>query len=180
MDNDEYFTNWDRRHAFSIIGSYNFNKKWEMNWQWAFQTGQAFTPILGYYLENLDYVVESTHGNFNTIPGSRNSGRYPEFHRLDLGVVRHFNFKKIKMDLYFQIINAYNRKNIFRYIYNMGNQYNGLDDDGDWDKNLHDDNGNGYPDPGETNVDEADEGRITKSDISIFPLIPSIGITIDF
>ncbi len=62
----------------------------------------------------------------------------------------------------------------------MGNQYNGLDDDGDWDKNLHDDNGNGYPDPGETNVDEADEGRITKSDISIFPLIPSIGITIDF
>lgn len=180
MNNDEYFTNWDRRHAFSIIGSYNFNKKWEMNWQWAFQTGQAFTPILGYYLENLDYVVESTDMNFSTIPGSRNSGRYPEFHRLDLGVVRHFNFKKIKMDLYFQIINAYNRKNIFRYIYNMGNQYNGLDDDGDWDKNLHDDNGNGYPDPGETNVDEADEGRITKSDISIFPLIPSIGITIDF
>jgi hypothetical protein len=55
-----------------------------------------------------------------------------------------------------------------------------LDDDGDWNVKEDDLNGNGYPDPGEPNVDEADEGRVTKQDISIFPIIPSIGINIDF
>lgn len=62
----------------------------------------------------------------------------------------------------------------------MGNTHNGLDDDGDWNVKEDDLNGNGYPDPGEPNVDEADEGRVTKQDISIFPIIPSIGINIDF
>ena len=84
------------------------------------------------------------------------------------------------MDFYIQIINAYNRKNIFRYIYGSGNVYNGIDDDGDWDKDKNDTNENNVPDRGETNVDEPDEARISRSDISIFPLIPTFGITIDF
>ena len=53
-------------------------------------------------------------------------------------------------------------------------------DDGDWDKNKHDSNDNNQPDRGETNVDESDEARISRSDISIFPLIPTFGLTIDF
>jgi hypothetical protein len=180
IDDYEYFTNWDRRQAFTVIGNYNFNKKWEFNWQWSYQSGQAFTPILGYYLENLDYTFDSSHSNFSTIPGSRNTGRYPSYHRLDLGAVRHFKFKKFDMDLYIQVINSYNRDNIFRYIYHFGSSHNGLDDDNDWLPDKHDTNGNGYPDPGEPNVDEADEGRISRQDISIFPIIPSIGINIDF
>ena len=47
----EYYTNWDRTHAFSALGNYQFNKKWEMNWRLALQSGQAFTPILGYYVQ---------------------------------------------------------------------------------------------------------------------------------
>ena len=180
IDDYEYFTNWDRRQVFTVIGNYNFNKKWVFNWQWSYQSGQAFTPILGYYLENLDYTFDSSHSNFSTIPGSRNTGRYPSYHRLDLGAVRHFKFKKFDMDLYIQVINSYNRDNIFRYIYHFGSSHNGIDDDNDWLPDKHDTNGNGYPDPGEPNVDEADEGRISRQDISIFPIIPSIGINIDF
>ncbi len=33
----------------------------------------------------------------------------------------------------------------------------GIDNDGDWDSSTHDTNGNGIPDSGETNLDEADE-----------------------
>lgn len=176
----EYYTNWDRRHAFNIIGNFNINKKWTLNWQWAYQSGQAFTPIEGFYVTNLDYSFDNMHSSFSTIPGSRNSGRYIPFHRLDLGVVRNFKFKKFTMDLYLQVINSYNRDNIFRYIYHVGSSRNGLDDDGDWDKKKDDINGNGYPDPGEPHVDEADEERVTRKDLSIFPIIPSIGISIDF
>jgi len=180
MTGEEYYTNWDRRHAFNIIGNFNINKKWTLNWQWAYQSGQAFTPILGKYIENLDYTFDSMQSSFSTVPGSRNSGRYPPFHRLDLGIVRNFKFKKFNMDLYLQVINSYNRDNIFRYIYYFGSSHNGLDDDGDWDKKEDDLNSNGYPDPGEPHVDEADEEQVQRNDISIFPIIPSIGINIDF
>ncbi len=180
LNGAEYFTNWDRRHAFNIIGNFNINKKWILNWQWAYQSGQAYTPILGFYIKNLDYFFDSMHSSVGAIPGLRNSGRYIPFHRLDLGVVRHFKFKKFEMDLYLQVINSYNRDNIFRYVYHRGSSSNGLDDDGDWNKEKDDINGNGYPDPGEPNVDEADEEQWKRNDISIFPIIPSIGINIDF
>ncbi len=182
IEESYFFNNWDRRHAFSLIGNYSLSKKWEMNWNWAYQSGQAYTPILGYFLEDLDYgIADPANMKFRTIPGIRNSGRYPAFHRLDFSLVRSIRTKRFeKMDFYIQIINAYNRKNIFRYVYGSGNVYNGVDDDGDWDKNKHDSNDNNRPDRGETNVDESDEARISRSDISIFPLIPTFGLTIDF
>ena len=65
----EYYTNWDRTHAFSALGNYQFNKKWEMNWRLALQSGQAFTPILGYYVQKFP---ESPEEVFRTIPGTRN------------------------------------------------------------------------------------------------------------
>ena len=83
-------------------------------------------------------------------------------------------------DLFFQIINTYNRKNVFRYGYSLGNIYNGIDDDGDWELKKHDKNGNKRPDVGETNVDEPDEGRIQRRVINLFPIIPTIGITFEF
>ena len=180
LDGKEYFTNWDRRHAISVIGNYQFTDKWELNLQWSYQSGQAFTPILGYFIEDLDFSVSSNHANFRTIPGGRNTGRYPAYHRLDLGAIRHFSFKKFDMDIFIQIINSYDRNNIFRYVYHLGSTYNGVDDDGDWDIEKHDTNGNGYPDYGGPNVDEPDEGIVQRTDISIFPLIPSVGFSIRF
>lgn len=172
----EYFTNWDRRHALNLIGSWRFRPRWELNGRWAWQSGQAFTPILGYYREDLP---GDPTPRFRTIPGSRNSGRYPAFHRLDISLIRRFTFRNFTMELSAQVINAYNRKNIFRYIYNVGSTTNGLDDDGDWVKASDDLNENGFPDPGEPHVDEEDEGIIRREDISIFPLIPSLGIMVE-
>ena len=114
------------------------------------------------------------------IPGVRNSGRYPAYHRLDLGAVRHGTIFNKKAEFFIQLINTYNRKNIFRYVYRLGNVYNGIDDDGDWVEKDHDANDNGVPDVGEVNVDEEDEGRMQRRDISLFPVIPTVGITIYF
>lgn len=184
MNNQEYFSNWDRTHVLNFVGNYMINPKWEVNWKWTWQSGQAYTPILGYYLQK--FPSDPSTG-YRTIPGVRNGGRYPVYHRLDLGAVRHYTFKNAKMDLFFQVINGYNQKNIFRYVYRLGNTFNGIDDDGDWDVTKHDvgnENGigagNGEPDYGEPNVDEDDEGRIQEEKLSLFPIIPSIGITIKF
>jgi hypothetical protein len=173
----EYYTNWDRTHAFSVLGNYQFNKKWETNWRFALQSGQAYTPIMGYYIQKFP---ESPEEIFRTIPGTRNSGRYEPYSRLDVGAVYHAKVGKTNVDFFFQIINTLNRKNTFRKSYNLGSTFNGLDDDGDWVEEDHDDNGNGRPDPGEPNVDEPDEGRIRENNISLFPIIPTIGFTWEF
>ena len=173
----EYYTNWDRTHAFSALGNYQFNRKWEMNWRLALQSGQAFTPILGYYIQHFPGSPDET---FRTIPGSRNSGRYSPYSRLDLGLVYHAKIRSTNLDIFLQIINTFNRKNIFSKSYTLGNTYNGLDDDDDWVAEEHDTNGNGEPDVGEPNVDEADESRIKENEISLFPVIPTIGFTWEF
>ena len=173
----EYYTNWDRTHALSILGNYQINKKWETNWRLAIQSGQAYTPILGYYVQKFP---ESPEEVFRTIPGSRNSGRYEPYSRLDVGAVYHTKIGKTNVDFFFQIINTFNRSNTFRKVYSLGSPYNGVDDDGDWDKDLHDANGNGKPDPGEVNVDESDEGKISERSIGLFPILPTFGFTWEF
>ena len=117
MNDNLYYTNWDRRHALTIVGNYSFNKikllkNSSVSWTWTIQSGQAYTPILGYYLQNLPAYEQ---GTFHTIPGERNSGRYPPFHRLDISWQKQFKIKDKKGEFFFQVINLYNRKNIFRY-----------------------------------------------------------------
>ena len=195
MDGITYFTNWDRRHVLNIIGNKklngfnifnrNFLKDWDFNWKFTYQSGQAHTPILGYYLEDMPDSPETI---WRSIPGGRNSDRYPAYHRLDLGMTKEFKIgKKIKGKYFAQVINTYNRKNIFRYFYTTQN-LEGVDDDGDWDILTDDINGDGeagyyfdgnqwVPEP---NVDEADENIPQKRELSIFPLIPTIGFSIEF
>ena len=177
MNGKEYYTNWDRSHVINVLANYQASSKWEYNVKFTLQSGQAFTPINGYFLQNLPGESQQ---NYRTIPATRNGGRYPSYHRLDLGAVRHLTFKGKKFDLFIQVINAYNRKNIFTYTYPLGNTFNGVDDDGDWDRKKHDKNGNQRPDRGEPNVDEDDEGRIQRNAISLFPMIPTIGFTWNF
>ena len=175
--NEEYYNSWDRTHSFSALGNYQISQKWDMNWKLSLQSGQAYTPIIGYYNQILPGSPDEV---YRTIPGTRNSARYSPYSRLDLGFVYHTKVFGSKMDIYVQIINVFNRENIFRKSYNVGSIYNGIDDDRDWDEDKHDANGNGEPDVGEVNVDEEDEGRLQVNNISLFPIIPTIGFSWEF
>jgi len=176
-ENEEYYNSWDRTHSFSALGNYQISPKWDMNWKLSLQSGQAYTPIIGYYNQILPGSPDEV---YRTIPGTRNSARYSPYSRLDLGFVYHTKVLGSKMDIYVQIINVFNRENIFRKSYNVGSIYNGIDDDRDWDEDKHDTNGNGEPDVGEVNVDEEDEGRLQVNNISLFPIIPTIGFSWEF
>jgi len=189
MNGQTYFTNWDRRHVLNFIGNKKikylpFLKNWEFNWKFTYQSGQAHTPILGYYLED---IPDSEETLWRSIPGGRNSARYPSYHRLDLGLTKDFKISRnIKAKFFMQVINAYNRKNIFRYFYTTQN-VEGVDDDGDW--TIEDDKNNNFVGDyyfdgnswvPENNVDEPDENIPQKQELSIFPIIPTIGLSIEF
>ena len=155
----EYYVNWDRRHAVNVIGNYNFNRRWAINLAWKLQTGQPYTPIFGYYIEQLP---SETTDHFRTIPGGRNTARYPVYHRLDLGLIYNRPTKWGSFEAYFQVVNAYYKKNIFRYFYMVGDVTNEIDDDNDGE------------------IDELDESIPRRESISIFPILPSFGFTIEF
>ncbi len=159
FEGNEYYTNWDRRHALNIILNYEWNRKWNVNMKWSLQSGQPYTPILGFFTETMPGEPVS---KYRTIPGGRNSARYPYYHRLDIGATRRFQLRGIKGEFSIQVVNAYWKENVFRYVYQFGSTSNGLDDDKD-----------GI-------IDEEDEGIPKKNEIFGLPIIPSIGVSIEF
>ncbi len=158
FNDKEYYTNWDRTHVFNFLGNYRYSDKWDFNLKWTYQTGQPYTPIIGYYTESFP----PTENTFEVIPGGRNSERFIDYHRLDIGAVRHYDFKGYKIDFYIQIINAYWRENPFNQRYIFGNTENGIDDDGDG------------------TIDNIEEDSPILKEVFGFPLLPTIGFKIDF
>jgi len=118
----EYFPVFDRRHNVNLVGSYQFRKKkdLELNVRWNLGSGLPFTPTAGFYqTENFsggiitDYVTNNP-STISTLLGTFNSRRLPYYHRLDITLKKHFNFKnKTQLEVTGNITNTYNRKNIF-------------------------------------------------------------------
>lgn len=106
INNGEWYnTPWDKTHDITLTGSYELNKKWNINTNFLYQTGIPATFPNGQY-------------QFNglTIPvyEARNSSRLTDYHRLDLSVNYNPNpdsKKKFKGEWVFSLYNLYNRRN---------------------------------------------------------------------
>ncbi|MGB5847088.1 MAG: hypothetical protein WBH40_01295, partial [Ignavibacteriaceae bacterium] len=94
-------------------------------------SGLPFTELIGYYdkfyLQNLNNVGQGV-GEFNpfTILGDRNLGRLPAYHRLDFSLSKRLQVSSLKLMLGVDVINAYNRENIFYYNRETGERVNML------------------------------------------------------
>jgi len=99
-----YFTPYDKTHDLSITTNYKLNKKWDLNTNFIFQTGQPITyPNAQYQFSGFSIPNYSP----------RNSSRLPAYHRFDLSAV--YSPQKAKKSIngqwVFGIYNLYNRKN---------------------------------------------------------------------
>ena len=100
-----YNTPWDKTHDLSLYGSYQFNRKWKMNGNFIYQTGQP-----------TNYPVGQFEFQGLSVPyyGLRNDARLPDYHRLDLSVTltpeKNLE-RKWQGEWVFSIYNVYNRKN---------------------------------------------------------------------
>jgi hypothetical protein len=101
---------YDNKYIFSAIGGYKLNSEWEFTIKWTYAGGCPYTP----FDENLSRKL-----NLGIIDQSRiNSERYSDYHTLNLGVEKKFFFNTQSLDLYFTVMNSYNRKNISGYYWN--------------------------------------------------------------
>ncbi|MEM6965881.1 MAG: TonB-dependent receptor, partial [Bacteroidota bacterium] len=117
-----YPTIFDRRHNVNMLATYNFGEEgeWEASARWNMGSGFPFTQTQGFYEYELFNNGVSTNFLSNNpelgiiYSETRNGGRLPYFHRLDLSLKRTFEFSKYtKLEAIFSVTNAYNRNNIF-------------------------------------------------------------------
>jgi hypothetical protein len=91
----------------------------EISLKFRYMGGRPYTPPV--YRPELKEWIVGEQQQLNTL-------RYPVYHRLDVRVDRRFIFDRWNMVLFFDLVNIYNRDNIWSYQYN---------DDGTIDEVLH-------------------------------------------
>lgn len=131
----EYNWDYDFRHIFTLISGWKFSlfhKAWYQNlkhnfWyqlvDWMLPLGdQVDISIRWRYLGGRPYTERTYVGTLrNWIIDAEtplNGLRYPAYHRLDLRIDKRYMFNGWNMVTYFDIMNVYNRDNIWEYSYN--------------------------------------------------------------
>ncbi|TVQ87539.1 MAG: TonB-dependent receptor [Bacteroidetes bacterium] len=102
-----YFAPNDRRHDLSMSGSYEISKAFNVGMSFIYATGTAITLPVG----KMFY-----QGAFAPIYSDRNSGRLPDYHRLDLSVtftpnIRDRERRRFESSWNFSLFNVYGRVN---------------------------------------------------------------------
>lgn len=104
---DWYPFKFDRRHYLTATGSYQLNSKWLVSSSFIFQTGQAYTLPSGVTFKDAENLQ-----NPRLIYSSFNNGRFPIYHRMDIGFTKTYTTKhKREATFSFGAVNLYNRKN---------------------------------------------------------------------
>jgi ferric enterobactin receptor len=99
----------DVTNEFKIVNTYATGR-WVFAATWIYTTGRPYTkPVGTFSIIQPDGTTKSY-----TVTSSKNSARYPDYHRLDISAKYKFLIgDKIKTDIGLSIFNVYNRKNIW-------------------------------------------------------------------
>jgi hypothetical protein len=136
------------------VASYRLNDLWEFGATWTYATGQAYTFAGGQYeFYDLDDWSAISYAPRLDYAG-RNQYRLPAFHKLDLHATYSFNWLNAAWGLSMNLYNAYNHRNVF-------SQY--IDSETRIDPTTH-----------------RAEQAFSVHRISLFPIIPTVGLTCKF
>ena len=147
---------YDRRHDVSIALSHELKNGNEIGLTWVYGTGNAVTlPFEKYPSSNIinmpAYREYEYYYDYNVQRiETRNNYRMPSYHRLDLSYNVHKKKDWGELIWNFSVYNAYNRQNPFFLFFGYDDDYRGPND-----------------------------GRVLKQ-LSLFPIIPSIGVSFKF
>lgn len=107
---------YDRRHDINITALHKFSEKIDVSASWVFTTGNTATLSSHEYRAADSPTYDQNFWDPNTYPyiNSRNNFRYPNYHRLDLGINFHKETSRGNHRTWnISIYNAYNRMNPF-------------------------------------------------------------------
>mgnify|MGYP002624106750 CR=1 FL=1 len=120
---------YDRRHDLSIVLSYKFSKRCDVSATWVFSTGNTATLSTKRYPvasdDPDDYDGENNVYSELSYMEGRNNYRLPNYHRLDLGINFHRQFRRCRRTINVSVYNVYNRQNPYMIYQSSTNSYNG-------------------------------------------------------
>ena len=125
VDDYVYYPKYDTRHSVNISVDYEIGWGIHSRAMWVYSSGLPFTKLQGFYDKYYPGNVYDNpfySGSYSpySILGDKNTGRLPQYHRLDLGISKKFALPFCVMDLDVSVINVYNRKNIFYFKRDTG------------------------------------------------------------
>lgn len=103
---------FDNRYIFSVEGGYKPSRSWEFSLRWIYAGGAPYTPF--------DEAASRARQRGVLAEAALNRARYPDYHSLNLRFDRRFHFDRANLVFYFSVWNAYNRRNIAGYYWNIG------------------------------------------------------------
>ena len=117
-----YFPGHDRRHDLNVVGSWRF-KKYLLGVRFGYATGTPYTDIVGEIVRRVydpglnAFGTRGSGSQIEFVGGARNGARLPTTQRLDLDAARSFHVRGATIAPYLSVVNAYNAKNVFLYIF---------------------------------------------------------------
>ncbi|MBY0488760.1 MAG: TonB-dependent receptor [Gemmatimonadaceae bacterium] len=112
----------DRRHNLNVVSSWRPGGNWSYGARLGVGTGTPFTDIEGQLVRRRydpvtnSYITDNLPVAREPIGGVRNGARYPLVQRLDLSAT-YANPGKRHLTPYVSLINAYNARNVFTYVF---------------------------------------------------------------
>ncbi len=103
---------WIIPHSFKGTWGLRIKNGWYFNITTLIKSGNYYTPIIAIYNGLRD--DNAIYPGPRLIYGERNSEKFPTYLRTDLSVRRKFFRKRFNYTLFIQVINVFNRKNIYR------------------------------------------------------------------
>ncbi len=98
---------FDQTHTLNLDLDYRLGEHWRVNLAWRYHTGWPTTALsLAPEADDEGGVV------FVPVLGPLNAQRLPDYHRLDVRASRRWQLRSVALDLYVDVQNAYNRKNV--------------------------------------------------------------------
>ncbi|WP_338870910.1 TonB-dependent receptor [Myxococcus stipitatus] len=113
----------DQTHVLTAIASYKLPKGWEVGARFRFASGNPTTPVVG-------AVRDDTNDVFLPLFAAVNSRRLPSFNQLDVRVDKIFVFDTWTLDVYLDLMNAYQNPAVegiaYNYNYSQSAYFKGL------------------------------------------------------
>ena len=121
---------YDRRHDISIVLTYKFSDRFDVSATWVFCTGNTATLAMQKYPVASDNPDDYENSRMsNTLPHveGRNNFRMPNYHRADISVNFHRQFKRknCHRTINLSVYNLYNQKNPYLTYTSSDYSYHG-------------------------------------------------------
>jgi hypothetical protein len=124
-----YAPRYDRRHQLNLLGQVHLFESLDLTVRWEYGSGLPFTQTAGFYdrltlRDAFPGQFELERGERYVVLGAKNAARLPSYHRLDLSVMYRLEVGGVRGILGVNIVNVYDRKNIFYFERKTGQRVN--------------------------------------------------------